>query len=66
MRPKYFLFFMLSFLWISPATVMCKENQAMVLLKAMSAYVGEQQTIEFSFDSDIEIINPAAGEDPVY
>jgi hypothetical protein len=57
---------MLCFLWIFPATVLCKENQAMVLLKAMSAYVGEQQTIELSFDSDIEIINPAAGEDPVY
>lgn len=58
MRPKKFLFFMLCFLWIFPVTVLCKENQALALLKAMSAYVGEQQTIELSFDSDIEIITP--------
>lgn len=32
--------------------------EAMAMLKAMSDYVGSQQSIEFSFDSDIEVITP--------
>jgi len=35
-----------------------QENQALVLLKAMSNYVASQQTIELAFDSDIEVITP--------
>ncbi|MGD8555816.1 MAG: DUF2092 domain-containing protein [Chromatiales bacterium] len=34
------------------------EDNAMSILKAMSDYVGSQQTIELAFDSDIEIITP--------
>ena len=34
------------------------ENGAKTILKAMADYVSSQQTIEFSFDSDIEVITP--------
>ncbi len=33
-------------------------SEAKALLKAMSDYVGSQQTIELTFDSDIEVITP--------
>jgi len=33
-------------------------NDAKVILKAMSDYLGSQKTIEFTFDSDIEVITP--------
>ena len=33
-------------------------EEAKSMLKAMSDYVGSQQTIELTFDSDIEIITP--------
>ena len=39
-----------------PATT--QENGAEAILKAMSDYVGGQMTIEFTFDSDIEVITP--------
>jgi len=35
-----------------------QETDAKSILKAMSAYVASQQTIELGFDSDIEIITP--------
>jgi hypothetical protein len=35
-----------------------QAKDAKAMLKAMSDYVGRQQTIEFTFDSDIEIITP--------
>jgi hypothetical protein len=37
---------------------MAQEKDALALLKAMSDYVGSQQTIELAFDSAIEIITP--------
>jgi hypothetical protein len=40
------------------SSVQAQENDAMKWLKAMSDYVGSQQTIELAFDSDIEIITP--------
>jgi hypothetical protein len=36
-----------------------QAGDAKVMLKAMSDYVGRQQTIELSFDSDIEVITPS-------
>lgn len=50
--------FILALLLLSPTISYCQENQALILLKAMSDYVGAQQTIKLSFDSDIEIITP--------
>jgi hypothetical protein len=38
--------------------VMTQEGDAKAILKAMSDYVGSQQTIEITFDSAIEIITP--------
>lgn len=35
-----------------------QENDAKAILKAMSDYVGSQQTIELTFDSAIEVITP--------
>lgn len=43
---------------VLPAAALAQENDARELLKAMSDYVGSQQTIELSFDSDIEVITP--------
>lgn len=37
---------------------LAQANNAKAVLKAMSDYVGRQQTIELSFDSDIEVITP--------
>ncbi|HYO28598.1 MAG TPA: DUF2092 domain-containing protein [Azonexus sp.] len=37
---------------------LAQANDARVVLKAMSDYVGRQQTIELTFDSDIEVITP--------
>jgi hypothetical protein len=34
------------------------ENPALAILKEMSDYVGSQQTIRTSFDSDVEVITP--------
>ena len=41
-----------------PALAQPPENDATVLLKTMSDYVGSQQTIKLTFDSAIEIITP--------
>lgn len=43
---------------VLPAAGHASENKALVLLKAMSDYVGSRQTIQLSFDSDIEVITP--------
>jgi hypothetical protein len=42
----------------SGSGVHAQENDAKSILKAMSNYVNSQQTIEFSYDSDIEVITP--------
>jgi len=42
----------------SGSSVQAQETDAKSILKAMSDYVSSQQTIEFTFDSDIEIITP--------
>ena len=49
---------MLWLLLLTPALAQQPENEAMAILKAMSEYVGSQQTIQLTFDSDIEIITP--------
>jgi hypothetical protein len=38
--------------------VQAQESDAKSILKAMSDYVSSQKTIEFTFDSDIEVITP--------
>ena len=38
--------------------VLAQENGAKSILKAMADYVNSQSTIEFTFDSDIEVITP--------
>jgi hypothetical protein len=40
------------------AAIQAQENDAKAILKAMSDYVSSQQTIELTFDSDIEVITP--------
>jgi len=45
-------------LFISGLGVQAQENDAKSILKAMSDYVSSQQTIELTFDSDIEVITP--------
>jgi hypothetical protein len=40
------------------AGAQAEEGDAKAMLKAMAAYVGSQQTIELTFDSDIEVITP--------
>ena len=39
-------------------TAVAQENDARLILKAMSDYVGSQKTIEVTFDSSIEVITP--------
>jgi hypothetical protein len=41
-----------------PGITHAQEDNAQAILKAMSDYVGSQQTIEITFDSAIEIITP--------
>ena len=43
---------------VAPAQPQAQEGDAKAILKAMSDYVGRQQTIQLTFDSDIEIITP--------
>ena len=43
---------------VAPAQPQAQEGKAKTILKAMSDYVGRQQTIQLAFDSDIEIITP--------
>jgi hypothetical protein len=58
MKTKIGLSFILVLFLILPATGQAQENQAKVLLKAMSDYVGRCQTLALAFDSDIEVITP--------
>jgi len=46
------------FAFAVPMTAHCQENQAEVILKTMSDYIGSQKSIELTFNSDIEIITP--------
>ena len=50
--------FVVAVLALTPAMVLAQEGDANAVLKAMSDYVGSQQAIELTFDSDIEIITP--------
>ena len=40
------------------SVVQAQESDAKAILKAMADYVSNQRTIEFTFDSDIEVITP--------
>ena len=46
------------FLLLSAASVHAEDNDAMAILKSMSDYVGSQQAIELTFESNIEVITP--------
>lgn len=52
------LVFATALLTVGPAP-QARESDAKSILKAMSDYVSSQQTIELTFDSDIEVITPA-------
>ena len=63
MKAKVVLFAMLASVFVvtsaaAPAGAQAQENDAKVILKAMSDYVGSQKTIQLTFDSDIEVITP--------
>ncbi len=45
-------------IFITPKISHADENAAKSILKSMSDYIGSQKTIEFTFDSGIEIITP--------
>lgn len=45
-------------LFASGSSVQAQEPDAKAILKAMSDFMGSQQTIELTFDSDIEVITP--------
>ena len=45
-------------LMLAPISSQAEESDATDILKAMSDYVGSQETIKLTFDSDIEIITP--------
>jgi len=51
------LFVMLASL-LASSVVQAQDRDARSILKAMSDYVGSQQTIGFTFDSSIEVITP--------
>lgn len=42
----------------SASNAMAEENDALSILKSMTDYMSKQAVIEFTFDSDIEIITP--------
>ena len=63
MKTKVVLFAMLASVLVAtfaaaPARAQPQESDAKSILKAMSDYVGSQQTIQLTFDSDIEVITP--------
>jgi hypothetical protein len=58
MKTKISLWFILMLFLVLPVIGQAQENQAKIILKAMSDYVGRMQTIELAFDSDIEVITP--------
>ena len=45
-------------LFASAVNADAQQGDAKAILKSMADYVGSQQTIEFTFDSDIEVITP--------
>lgn len=60
-RTGFHAMWVLAVLWISTAMSVnsqSQENDAELILKSMSDYVGSLKTIELSFDSEIEIITP--------
>jgi hypothetical protein len=58
MKTKAVLFAMLAAFAAASAGAQAQEKDAKSVLKAMSDYMNSQKTIEFSFDSDIEVITP--------
>jgi hypothetical protein len=52
------MFVSLAALMAAPARAQAQGSDAKSVLKAMSDYVSSQKTIEFTFDSDIEVITP--------
>jgi hypothetical protein len=56
MKTKAVLFAMLAA--FAAASAGAQEKDAKSVLRAMSDYMNSQKTIEFSFDSDIEVITP--------
>lgn len=62
MKAKYVLramaWVLVATLAAAPAVSLAQEDDATAILKAMSDYVGSQQSIELTFDSAIEIITP--------
>ena len=62
MKIKKLLFAMASLFVIAlmalPAIALAQDDDAKSILKKMSEYVSNQKTIEFTFDSDIEVITP--------
>ena len=60
-RTGFYAMLVLAVLWISAVmsvNAQSQENDAELILKSMSDYVGSLKTIELSFDSEIEIITP--------
>ena len=50
---------LLAFAFLSlPVMAESQDNDARIILKAMSDYVSSQNTIKLTFDSDIEVITP--------
>jgi hypothetical protein len=43
---------------ISATVAQAQEQGAMALLEAMTDYIAEQQTIELTFDSALEVVTP--------
>ena len=58
MKTKAVLFAMLAAFAAASAAAQAQEKDAKSVLKAMTDYMNSQKTIEFSFDSDIEVITP--------
>jgi hypothetical protein len=53
-----FISIFIAAIFVTPETSHADENAAKSILKSMSDYIGSQKTIEFTFDSGIEIITP--------
>ena len=52
------VFLSVAVLIVSGSNAMAEDNDALSILKSMSDYMSKQAAIEFTFDSDIEIITP--------
>jgi len=48
----------MALVWVAPIASADSSDDAKAILKSMSDYVGSQQSIELTFDSDIEVITP--------